>query len=561
MAELFRARVAGEQGFYKIVAIKRILPQYANDEAFVSMLVDEARVAAHLSHPNICEVFELRRDADGGLFIAMEYISGVSLAALLEKLNADKRRLPEACALDVAIHLLEGLDHAHRLTDPAGRALGIVHRDVSPDNVLITRDGAVKLTDFGVAKAQGRLTQTRQGLIKGKPAYMSPEQVCGKEIDGRADVFAAGLVLWEALAGQPHYSAEGEFQLMRIVADGKTRRLSEAGIKVAPELEAAMAKALSPELDTRYLRASDFARDLATHLHRRWPEHRSADLGALVEEHFKPRFDALTERLRRFESGEEPPAGVLTAAEGPEPFASPEASAQDPSTVPTDPTASPVDKTGPFTATPPPEATAKPAVVPATRSKPKKAKKELSDSGQRRADDQAVDAALKQAERDERQWKRKNSSPSRVVVLLLAVVAFGVAIAAGIGGMSWLHGDDADPAPPPRLDPRLAPLPRPPEDPKPPPKKPVDPPRHADPPPPSPDGPKGYLDVECEPAPCEIDVDGKRVGVAPIHEQALVAGSHKLRAVNRVVNLTRQATVQVTAGQTAMKRINLVTDQ
>ncbi|MBI5545573.1 MAG: protein kinase [Deltaproteobacteria bacterium] len=312
MAELYRARIVGEPGFYKIVAIKRVLPQLANDQQFVQMLIDEARTASHLSHPNIAEIHELRRDSDGGFFIALEFVPGPSLAALLGKLAEARRKLPPPCAIDVAIRLLGALDYSHRMTDPAGRPLGVIHRDVSPDNLLITRDGTVKLTDFGVAKAGGRSTNTHQGTIKGKLAYMSPEQVRGQEVDRRTDIFSAALVLWESLAGLCHYdSSRGDLELMRAVVEGKARPLSAVGFEAGPEIEAALKRALCFDPKDRYPRAADFARDLATYHRRTWPDYTPEQLGDIVGELFQEQFEGLADRLRRYESGELQPAGIL----------------------------------------------------------------------------------------------------------------------------------------------------------------------------------------------------------------------------------------------------------
>ena len=312
MAELFRARIVGEQGFYKIVAIKRVLPQLAGDLDFVRMLVDEARTVSHLSHPNIAEIYELRRDSDGGFFIAMELVPGPSLGALLSRLGEQGRRLEPACALDVTIHLLEALDYAHHITDPEGRPLQVIHRDVSPDNVLITRDGAVKLVDFGLVKAGNRLTQTQQGTIKGKLAYMSPEQARGLAIDPSTDLFSAALVSWEALTGKGYYdSTRGDLELMRAVVEGQKRTLADDGFQAAPELEAALQRALCYEPGDRFGRASEFARELTVYHRRTWPDYSPSQLGALVAELFKEHFDELADKLRRYTCGELRPSGYL----------------------------------------------------------------------------------------------------------------------------------------------------------------------------------------------------------------------------------------------------------
>ena len=369
--------------------------------------------------------------------------------------------------------------------------------------------------------------------------------------------------MWEALAGAPHYAATGEFELMSHVAAGKARKLSEGGVRAAPELEAAMAKALARSAEERYAKASDLARDLAAHLHRTWPDYASAELGAIVEELFKPRFEALAARLRLFEDGQERPSGTLAPALGNAALEATDVhrAAQETPAVTTEPLGPKASTTAPYS--------------PPAPSEPLEAKAELKVKGKvskpskpprapkrQRKQDEAIERALKQDRRLEGN-KKPGAPPSRALVLGLAALAFVVAVGAGIGGMSWLRGDDPSPAPPPQLDPRLAPLPpRPgepklpprPDDPKP--KKPVDH-RPTTAPPPA-DGPKGALDLECEPAVCEIEIDGRKAGPAPLHEIALTAGTHRVRAINRQVNAAKIFSTEIAEGKTTRARINLI---
>lgn len=205
MAEIFKARAAGVGGFEKTVAIKRLHRQYTRDSQFAEMLADEARLAVQLNHPNIGEVFDLG-EIDGQYFIVMEYIDGLDLEQL-----AARTDISPQLAVHVAIRTADALHHAHTCDGPDGKPLNLVHRDVSPQNVMIGTDGAVKLVDFGVAKARMRVQETKAGVIKGKLSYMSPEQTRGAPLDGRADVYGLGMVMYEVLAGQhPFEGLAGE---------------------------------------------------------------------------------------------------------------------------------------------------------------------------------------------------------------------------------------------------------------------------------------------------------------------------------------------------------------
>ncbi len=207
MAEIYLARATGIEQFQKLCVIKRILPAVAGDPNLVGMLLDEARIAATLHHSNIVQVFDIG-EADGEYFIAMEYLHGRDVAAVARVLRQRGLRLAEDQALSIVLGICAGLHYAHERADDAGRPLGIVHRDVSPTNAIVTYDGGVKLVDFGLVKAEGRATESRSGSLKGKLAYMSPEQCRARPLDRRSDIYSLSIMLWELTTGQRLYTGE-----------------------------------------------------------------------------------------------------------------------------------------------------------------------------------------------------------------------------------------------------------------------------------------------------------------------------------------------------------------
>lgn len=258
MAELYRAKMTGEQGFEKQVAIKKILPHLADEESLVKAFIDEAKLAARLHHQNIIQIFDFGC-LQGTYFIAMEYLEGKDLHHLMRIANRIKRPM----ALEIALHLIgqicDGLDYAHHLTDVHKVPLNIIHRDISPQNIFITREGQVKIIDFGIAKAASRNNRTQAGVIKGKAAYMSPEQAAGEKVDSRSDLFAVGILLFELLANR-HLFAGDTFQVL-----SKLRQFDPAAVPMAqiPQaLQPVLAGALARNPDERYTSAADIRRDL-----------------------------------------------------------------------------------------------------------------------------------------------------------------------------------------------------------------------------------------------------------------------------------------------------------
>ncbi len=254
MAEIFLARETSSNASRHLV-VKRILPHVADDEGFVSMFLDEARLAMRLQHPNICPVYEFG-EAAGTWFIAMEWVDGVPLGKLIRKARATGG-IPIPVAVRVIAQIAEALHYAHRARDESGAPLGLVHRDVSPQNIMIGYHGSVKLLDFGVAKASSQATRTQAGIVKGKLAYMAPEQCRGDEIDGRADVFALGVCLYEALAGRPLYHRQNDFETLKAVLDDPVPSARALRPAVPADLDAIVQRALAKSAEVRWQSAGE----------------------------------------------------------------------------------------------------------------------------------------------------------------------------------------------------------------------------------------------------------------------------------------------------------------
>ena len=267
MAEVFKAKSYGQLGFARFVAIKRILPHLAEDQRFVDMFITEAKMAVQLTHANIAQIIELGRHGEDH-YIAMEYIGGRDLLSLHHHFRKTKAAMPVDLVSYIGARVAEGLSYAHRKHDPEGEPLGIVHRDVSPQNVLVSWDGDVKLIDFGIAKARVRSYQaTQAGVLKGKFGYMSPEQISGAEIDRRSDIFALGTVVHELLTRKRLFHGDNDFITLELVRAAEVDPPSVKNPDVPPELDAIVMKALTRDPDDRYSDASEFAEALARFLH------------------------------------------------------------------------------------------------------------------------------------------------------------------------------------------------------------------------------------------------------------------------------------------------------
>lgn len=282
MAEVYLARRAGPHGFQKIVAVKRILPQMAQDPDFCAMFVDEARVCARLGHPNIVQVFDFG-EHDSELYMAMEYVDGTTGARLIRAAAAKGEDIPLDVCLHIALSVLRGLEYAHNARDEDGHPLHLVHRDVSPGNVLIDRSGAVKLTDFGIARAAEIERRTDAGQLKGKLGYMSPEQVTGKELDARSDLFTLGIVLAELVTIRPLFAGGTEMDVLLRIRDADVSSIDRAATRVPDDVRAVLFRALSKDQALRYPTATAFAEALEEVVRRRRLQVGPAKLAAWIE--------------------------------------------------------------------------------------------------------------------------------------------------------------------------------------------------------------------------------------------------------------------------------------
>ncbi len=258
MATVHYGRLIGQVGFSRTVAIKRMHPHYVKDPDFVSMLLDEARLVARIRHPNVVPVLDVVA-LDGELFLVMEYVLGETLSKLLRTSKKSENRPTPGMAASIMAGVMEGLHAAHDAVNENGQPLGIVHRDVSPQNILVGADGVPRVLDFGIAKASGRLQTTRDGQLKGKVPYMSPEQILGTEIDRRSDIFAAGAVLWETLVGRRLFQAENDVALYRKVLEEPIQPPSQFVTGLSPRLVSATMTALEREPSRRFQTAQEMA--------------------------------------------------------------------------------------------------------------------------------------------------------------------------------------------------------------------------------------------------------------------------------------------------------------
>ncbi len=281
MAEVFRAESAGLEGFKKIVAIKRVLPHLSEKKQFIGMFLDEARVSAKLNHSNCVQVFDIGNN-DNTYFIVMEYVDGSDLKAVIEHRRQFGQPIPVQESVLICVRICEGLSYAHELLDGNGKPLNIIHRDMSPPNVLITRFGEVKIADFGLAKATSQLEQSEPGIIKGKFGYLSPEAAKGQAIDQRTDIFAVGIMLWEMLAGRRLFLGETDLATVRQVQNAEVPPIRQFNPHVTSELEAVLLKALAGDPTKRYQSARDLGRDLNAWLFRSGRSVSSFDIAELV---------------------------------------------------------------------------------------------------------------------------------------------------------------------------------------------------------------------------------------------------------------------------------------
>ncbi|MCU1278093.1 MAG: serine/threonine protein kinase, partial [bacterium] len=286
MAEVWKAKAFGVEGFERLLAVKRILPNIAEDEEFITMFIDEAKIAVQLNHANIAQIFDLGK-VDDSYFIALEFVHGKDLRGIYDRCKQKPvdgmPNMPIAQACFIIMKACEGLDYAHNKRDPQGKELTLVHRDVSPQNVLISYEGEVKIIDFGIAKATGKASKTQQGILKGKFGYMSPEQVRGLPLDRRSDIFSLGICLYELLTGERLFVGESDFSTLEKVRNVEILPPSTYNRRIGDELERIVMKALAKDVDDRYPNAIDLHDDLQAFMYTAGEFYSRKDLAAWMK--------------------------------------------------------------------------------------------------------------------------------------------------------------------------------------------------------------------------------------------------------------------------------------
>jgi serine/threonine protein kinase len=311
-AEIYLARIDGAAGFEKYVVVKCLHDHLADDTEFVRMFLDEARLAAQLDHSNIVQTFELGQH-QGRYFMAMEFLAGLSLAMVIRRVaeRVDGGKLPLPLILDVIVQTCAGLHYAHERTN-SGQALNVVHRDISPQNLVISFEGVVKLVDFGIARAEQRETKTKAGTIKGKFAYMSPEQCVSTAVDRRTDVFALGVILHELLTGRRLFKRANQYDTYQAVIECKVSPPSDFASEVDAGLDAVVMKALAKDKEQRYASAEAFGDAIQRYMHQRAMRASAADLAAFFEKVFAQEIDEHAGRMRELIAGREFASGGST---------------------------------------------------------------------------------------------------------------------------------------------------------------------------------------------------------------------------------------------------------
>ncbi len=292
MAEVFRGVAESLQGFKKNVAIKRILPSLTQNEKFVAMFLDEAKLSLYLQHANIVQVFDIGV-TDSSYFLVMEFVDGCNLKALIERVKQKTQRIEIPPAIYIINECCKALNYAHHLENPESHdPLNIVHRDVSPPNILLSKMGEVKLVDFGLAKANSQIESTDPGVVKGKFSYLSPEAASGLDVDHRADIFALGIILWEMFTGRRLFYGDTDYQTVELVRQARIPSMAAINPDIEPELEQVVRKSLARDPNDRYQSSADLGDALAQYLFSRRMKVTARDIAALVK-------DAQLERMRK----------------------------------------------------------------------------------------------------------------------------------------------------------------------------------------------------------------------------------------------------------------------
>jgi serine/threonine protein kinase len=284
MAEIYKAKTFGVDGFEKMLAIKRILPHCSSDKEFITMLIDEAKLSVVLSHTNIAQVYDLGK-VGTDYFISMEFVDGINLREVVNRLREMNESIPEDIAVYIVSEICKGLDYAHAKKDLDSNPLNIVHRDISPQNILLSYEGEVKIVDFGIAKAAMNISHTMAGVLKGKITYMSPEQALGKPVDYKTDLFSTGLILFELITGQRYFSGETQFEVLKKI---RTTRINEGNLPdtISPELKRILAKSLAYLPRDRFENAGDMQIELTKYLYSTYLDFSPRKLANLVRRSF-----------------------------------------------------------------------------------------------------------------------------------------------------------------------------------------------------------------------------------------------------------------------------------
>jgi serine/threonine protein kinase len=316
MAEVFRSKAFGVEGFERLVAVKRILPSIAEDKDFIRMFIEEAKLAVQLNHANIAQIFDLGV-VDGAYYVALEHVHGRDLHGIFERSRQLGEAMPVAQACFIAMKVCEGLDYAHNKRDQAGRELGLVHRDVSPQNILVSFEGEVKLIDFGIAKAAGMGSKTQAGILKGKLGYLSPEQVRGGEVDRRSDVFSCGVVLYELLTGERLFVGDTDFATQDKVRNVEILPPSTYNRKIPDELERIVLKALAKYAGDRYQHAIDLHDELQAFVYTAGEFYSRKDLAGWMKRTFGKEIEDETAKLESYRQLKPPTQPPGAGAAGP----------------------------------------------------------------------------------------------------------------------------------------------------------------------------------------------------------------------------------------------------
>ena len=299
MAEIFLGKLIGEDGFERVCCFKRILPHFAAEKEFIEMFRDEAHIGKRLQHANIVRV-EGFEEVDGAYAIIMEFVAGADLRSILAACETKTTRLPIPMAVHIIAEAARGLHYAHTKKDEVtNKQLGIVHRDISPQNILISFDGEVKVTDFGIADANSKITDTKTGIVKGKFAYMSPEQISAQPVDPRTDIFALSIILWEVITMRRLFQAENEVLTIQLVRDclipEDTKAYNE---ELDDDLDRILRKGLAKDLKNRYETAALFEKELRLYQSKHYPDFSSEDLGQFLQTLMNERKETLAEDIK-----------------------------------------------------------------------------------------------------------------------------------------------------------------------------------------------------------------------------------------------------------------------